>query len=142
MNRNEWKFTYGADELLKQAALKMKHHEKRHDWWTKKRVEVVDQIKKSGIDVDQSLSDMSMSNSYHRGGNITIDEKLARDLQEAFGKQKEHERKITDYAGWVQVLSSQGKNIMQLDQEDWMFFFSSNDPTIEVAQAIAAKLAA
>lgn len=128
MNRASWKFTYTADKLLEAATAKKNFHADRLDWWANKRKEVEATIRSEGIEIDESVAVGAIgyagtSNSLHRGPSVNIRNDLVRDLSECVSKTQEHEAKIRDYGAWVQVLASQGQASLDLQQDDWLFFF-------------------
>ena len=127
MNRASWKFTYTADKLLEAATAKKDFHAGRLDWWANKRKETEALIRSEGIEIDESVAagaytGTSFSNS-HRGPQVNIRNDLVRDLSECVSKTQEHEAKIRDYGAWIQVLASQGQASLDLQQDDWLFFF-------------------
>lgn len=121
--RDEWEFPYSANKLLEAATVKHTHHAARLKWWEDKKNEVVEKVKAEGIEIDESLADANLSNSYNRGQSVQIRTDLVRDLQECVGKIREHRSKVGDYDAWMQVLASQGQASFPLQQEDWLFFF-------------------
>lgn len=129
MNRASWKFTYTADKLLEAATAKKDFHAGRLDWWAGKRKETEALIRSEGIEIDESVAvgslgyASSVSNSLHRGPSVNIRNDLVRDLSECVSKTQEHEAKIRDYGAWIQVLASQGQASLELQQDDWLFFF-------------------
>lgn len=126
MNRDNWRFAYTADKVLLAALEKKVHSENRLKWWADKREEIIAKVKAEGIEIDESLADLSLSNSYGRQPSARIRNDLVADLSECVQKTMEHRKKIEDYDAWVQVLESQGQSTLQLDQDDWLFFFGKN----------------
>ena len=123
MKRDDWKFSYKADVLLDAATKKLAHHQGRLSWWTHKKEEVVTKVRAEGIEVDESLAD-TVSNSYNRGATVQIRNDLVQDLQECVSKMREHRNKAENYEAWTEVLASQGSASFDLNQDDWLFFFS------------------
>lgn len=130
MKRHEWKFNYAANKLAEAAEAKKAWHSDRLKWWSDKKDEVMKLIKSEGIEIDESLAEQldanktKFSNAYaNRGPSVGIRNDLVNDLEEAAGKVTEHRNKIREYDGWHQVMSSQGGNVFDLNQDDWMFFF-------------------
>lgn len=123
-NRNKWAFAYTADRLLTAAQAKKSYSEARVKWWADKREEVLNKIRAEGLEVDESLNvDPKFSSNYARQPTVQIRNDLLRDLQECNEKRREHTEKVSDYSAWIQVLESQGQSTLQLDQDDWLFFF-------------------
>lgn len=127
MNRTSWDFTYTADKLFVAASAKKEWHESRLNWWMSKRDEIKEKIKSEGIEVDESVAsgtDAYLSNkSSHRGASVSIRNDLVVDFHECASKVTEHQNRIKDYDAWVQVLESQGQASLELQQDDWLFFF-------------------
>lgn len=127
MNREMWEFPYTADKLLEAATVKRDHHLGRLKWWEDKKAEVIETVKAEGIQVDESVAaEFSNSKSYGRGGNVQVRNDLVLDLNECVQKIVGHRAKAADYAGWVEVLASQGQASFALHQEDWLFFFDKS----------------
>jgi hypothetical protein len=124
-NRMQWRFPYQAGALVVAATERREHHAGRLKWWEGKNQEVKATIRAEGIDIDESVSNMT-SNAY-RGSTVQIRADLARDLQECGDKVREHRAKVAEYDGWVEVLGSQMQtSIHELDHDDWLFFFSGH----------------
>ena len=131
MNRQNWKFSYTADNLFHAALSKKNHHGERLAWWLSKQDETKEKIKSEGIEIDESVAvDLQLrsgtaSNNFstYRGPVATIRNDLLEDLAECVGKADEHRGKVRDYAAWAQVLESQGKASLDLNHDDWLFFF-------------------
>lgn len=121
-SRQTWNFHYTASQLHKAADAKHKHHQSRSAWWSDKKAETITKIRAEGLEVEESIANL-VSNSYHRGATVNVRADLMRDLQECVDKIREHSGKGADYAGWMQVLGSQGELQLPLDHDDWMFFF-------------------
>ena len=56
MRRELWRFEYTANKLAEAAAIKMKFHEERLEWWKVKRREVMGKIRSEGIEIDEKLA--------------------------------------------------------------------------------------
>ena len=135
MNRNDWKFAYTADVLLKAAKAKHAFHTGRHKWWSEKRETTKALIKSEGIEIDESLaagdsdkfgggmSAALLNSTYGRAPSVNIRNDLVADLNECNSKIMEHRNKTNDYSGWIEVLESQGSASLMCHQDDWLFFF-------------------
>lgn len=129
MKRNVWEFSYTADKLLAGVLEKVKYHTDRLKWWEDKKLEVIELIKKEGIDFNESLavkltaSASYTNNSGYRQSTIEIRDDLAADFAETQNKIAEHKSKLNDYKAWVAVLESQGQTSYPLNQDDWLYFF-------------------
>lgn len=127
MKRKEWKFEYTASKLAEAATNKKKHHEGRLEWWKTKHDATMQKVKDSGIEVHQAVgADYSASNTM-RGvrPEIRIDETLQRDLYECDAKMKEHQGKVSEYDGWIQVLGAHPEARLELEHDDFLFFFGA-----------------
>ncbi len=119
--RDKWNFPYTADKLHDAAIAKHEFHTARLAWWTKKKEEVMTQIKAEGLEIDESVA-LGFSNS-GRNTSVSVRNDLLRDLNECVAKVNEHTAKVKDYDAWIQVLKSQGQSSFDLNQDDWLFFF-------------------
>lgn len=123
MKRNEWTFTYTADELEAAAEQKRKHHADRLAWWEQKKQEVMEKIATSGITVQESPGAGASNVSRGYTPQIRIDNTLETDLTECACKMEEHRSKERSFAGWVQVLNANPKSSLELEHDDYLFFF-------------------
>lgn len=128
MNRSTWNFAYTIEQLRDAAIAKRDWHEGRLKWWDDKRDETEAKIKSEGIEIDKSVAfgtDGYFSNKSHRrGASVTINNDLLDDFQECHSKVSEHQNKVKEYNGWVEVFSSQPlHHTLNLHQDDWLFFF-------------------
>jgi hypothetical protein len=128
--RHIWKFAYTADKLLEAAQAKHSFHTGRLTWWTAKRDEIKETIKSDGIEIDESVADQAGKSGGYPGystlgrpSQVSIRTDLVQDLNECLSKVQEHRGKVREYDAWIQVLESQGKASLDLDQDDWLFFF-------------------
>lgn len=124
MNRTSWKFTYTADKLFGAADSKKSWHMERLKWWSDKRKEVEGVIRAEGIEIDESVAaGLGTYANAVRGPQVSIRNDLVKDLSECVMKTTEHEGKCREYDAWMQVLASQGQASLDLNQDDWLFFF-------------------
>lgn len=122
-NRDNWEFEYTASVLAENAAKQRNYRVSRVEAWKKKKAEIMEDIKNSGLTVTESLSEKMSSYSSNRGARVVVDEKLQEDLDEAVEKIRAHEELAKKYDGWVQVLSANPHSRLKLKHDDWMFFF-------------------
>lgn len=134
MNRAAWEFNYRGDALLKAALAKKKYHHSRHAWWSNKKEDVLKTIRKSGVEVNESIVDELRKSGYATsnnaintvslgGGQIRIRTDLVAKLQECASKIETHSKLVREYDGWVQAFSSSKKYSFYLQVDDWLFFF-------------------
>lgn len=128
MLRLEWKFTRLGGELAEAAQRQLDRRRERLEYWREKKGEVMAKIRESGIDINESMAAQIQNYSSTQFGNrqaatVTIDEQMLEDLNECLDKIKTHDGAVRDYTAWVQVLGSNRNQSLELDQNDWMFFF-------------------
>lgn len=123
MRRDEWVFSYNASNLAAAAAQKRDHHKQRFDWWTLKKEETIRKVKEMGIEVHDSVAASISNTKGYAGPRIEIDAGLQRDLSECQGKIREHDESMREYEGWRQVLESNKEDRLQLNHDDWLYFF-------------------
>ncbi len=123
MKRREWLFKYTAGKLATAATAKKDHHEERLKWWEKQKEAVMIKIRESGIDVHMPVADLYSNKTRGYGPEIVIDATMQRDLSEVQGKLIEHEAKVREYSGWVQVLDANPESQLELDNDDYLFFY-------------------
>lgn len=125
-NRDDWNFKYSAGELAVAAAKQLSYRKGRVDVWEKKKGEVMQRIKDSGLTIYESQAEKmsSYTNSGDNRARVLVDPKHQKDLDEATGKIQEHRLLVKEYTAWVQVLEAQ-PGVLQYDLKvaDWMFFF-------------------
>lgn len=119
--RNEWEFDYSAKELLTASHEKVRFHEERLSWWETQKAAKMEEIRSSGLEVDEGIGAM-ISNTY-RGATVTIDMSLQRDLTECVEKTKEHREKLKIYDAWCQTFEANPNARLKLHHDDWIFFF-------------------
>jgi len=128
MQRNEWKFSYTARQLADAAESKVSYHDERLTFWKAKRDEVLDRIRAEGIEVDEKIAlgyRNPKSRDWERGGQIVVRNDLQKDLEEVYEKLHWHTEKLNGYDAWQKVLSANADNTLQLDNEDWQYFFGT-----------------
>lgn len=123
MKRNDWKFTYTATVLAAAAEKKRATHADKLTWWEGKKKEVMQQVAAIGIEIQDSVASSYSNTKGMFGPQIKIDAGLQRDLTECQEKIMDHHGKTQEYAGWVQVLSGNPGDRMELDHADYLFFF-------------------
>ncbi len=63
---------------------------------------------------------------WERGAKVMVRNDLQDDLEECLAKLRWHTEKRRDYDGWVQVLQANGEARLEVDMEDWLFYFGRN----------------
>lgn len=129
--RDEWTVQYTGSALAKAAADKKTYHEGRLKWWRHTKEEVAAAIRAGGITVTESIVDDLAKQGYTNttrgdgGPVVQIDAAMQAHLREAHGKVKDHEKAVSVYDAWHQMMSSEAATprTFELTQADWMFFF-------------------
>lgn len=123
MKRGQWGFDYTASKLLEAAVKKREAHLGKKAWWEKKKAEVMEQVRETGITVHESVAATYSSTKGHYGPEIEIDAGLQRDLTECQRKIMEHDKLVSEYGCWIQVLGANPESRLTLDNDDWLYFF-------------------
>ena len=126
MQRKDWKFDYTASKLAEAAKTKHLHHQERFEWWKEKRDQVMAEIRKDGLEIDEKIALEYVSpkrRGWEQGAQVTVRNDLKRDLNECLEKLAYHTGLMADYHGWHQVLGANPEARLSLDHEDWLFFF-------------------
>lgn len=129
MLRSDWKFPYSAARLAEAAAAKLAYHDERVKWWGEKREEVMGTIRAEGLEIDERLvlaHPNPKARDWERGAKVMVRNDLQSDLEECLAKLRYHSEKRRDYDGWSQVLQANGQSQLELDIEDWLFYFGRN----------------
>ncbi len=129
MLRDQWKFRYTARQLAEAAQSKIAFHQDRLDLWEARRKEVIGQIKADGIEVNEkSVLQFASpkSRDFQQGGDIMIRNDLKKSLAESYDKLAYHTGRRDTYNGWQQVLGANSNDTIELDIDDWLFFFGQD----------------
>jgi hypothetical protein len=123
MKRKDWTFTYTASKLAEAATAKTEKHKGKLTWWEEKKAETLKKVAESGIEVKDSVASSYSNTKGGFGPEIVIDRTLQRDLTECQEKIMEHHNLVEQYDGWVQVLSANPEARLELNQDDYLFFY-------------------
>ncbi|MGH8041532.1 MAG: hypothetical protein ACREPN_05760 [Rudaea sp.] len=126
MRRDQWRFEYAAGKLAEAAAVKMKFHRERLEWWKTKRKEVMDKIRSEGLEIDEKIAVGYVSpkaQDWQRSSQISVRDDLRSNLDECQTKLSHHTTQLRDYDGWHQALSANPDVPLRLHIDDWLFFF-------------------
>lgn len=123
MKRHEWTFTYTASRLMQEATKKRDAHAKRLEWWSNKKAETMKRVAEVGIEVQDSVAACYSNTKGHFGPQIKIDAGLQRDLTECQEKILEHNELVSEYEGWIQVFDANPEARLELDHNDFLFYF-------------------
>ena len=127
MLRNDWTFEYTASKLAEGARKQLAHREERVEWWSKKKAEIMDEVRLTGLEVNESIAALNYTQSLGAGRapQISVKQDLQQKLAECQAKIHEHSKALKDYKGWIQVLDANPENRLKLTQDDWLYFFGS-----------------
>jgi hypothetical protein len=130
MIRDEWKFKHRAEELAEAARSKYEHHAARLAWWKGKKEEVIAEIRSNGLEVSDTvaseyqLSSMNFTGALRgNGAKVIVKDEYQKKLTECEMKMSEHSQKSSAYDGWYQVLSANASSELEIDHDDFLFFF-------------------
>jgi len=123
MQRSDWKFSYKASDLAVAATSKHAHHIARLSWWEKKKQEVIEEVRANGLEVSESIASQYSTSQGCGGPHIVVNNEHQKHLSEAYLKIKHHDSKVNEYAGWVQILEGNSTQSLQIDADDYLFFF-------------------
>ncbi len=134
MLRDQWKFRYTAEQLAEAVQQKIQYHNERHAFWNGRREDIVTQIKADGIEVNEKSVLQYGSpkmRDYQQGDDIMIRNDLRKSLTEAYEKLSYHTGRKDTYDGWRQILTANSGLPLDLDINDWLFFFGRDIGTGE-----------
>lgn len=134
MLRDQWKFRYTARQLAEAAQTKIQFHKGRLEFWEARRREVIDQIKADGIEVNEKTILQFGSpkmRDFQQGGDIMIRNDLRKSLAESYEKLAYHTGHRDTFDGWQQVLGANPDNTIELDIDDWLFFFGRDTKGVD-----------
>lgn len=125
MKRYQWSFGYTAVKLADAARAKKDEHGGKKAWWEAKKAEVMARVRESGIEVRDSVAATYSNTKGGCGPQIEVDAGMQRDLSECQAKILEHDKLVHEYDGWVQVLAANPETILDLDHQDYLYFFGT-----------------
>lgn len=129
MQRKEWHFNYTSQKLADAAAEKKLHHSKRLTWWQDKQSAVISEVREKGLEVNESiaaeyaLSSFIAGGGVPRGAQIVVKDDYQVKLNECHQKIQHHSGRVEEYDGWLQMLAANPDQTVELDIDDWLFFF-------------------
>ncbi|RZT92561.1 hypothetical protein [Rivibacter subsaxonicus] len=129
MMRKEWAFDYAAGTLAEAASKKLAFHHERLEFWKQSKDETMTTIRSEGLEIDEKLAlgyRSPKSADWERGAKVVVRNDLRDRLDECLSKLSHHSDLIQQYDGWLQALLANPQARMQLDIEDWLFFFGKH----------------
>ena len=122
--REEWKFEYTTQEVFNASKAKIDYHTARLDFWTKKREEVIENIKKDGLEISESVAgSIYQTSTSQRNPQMVVNPVYQTDLNECSQKMEHHKNKLQGFSNWFIVLQKNPDATLQLEIEDVLFFF-------------------
>ena len=127
--RVDWKFKYKAAALAVGAVAQKEFRLGRVKFWSDVKEEVLKKIGESGITVVQSAGagrdnlKLSYAGTQTMGPRVQVDRVLEEQLQEAHHKVEEHRKAAAEFEGWIQCLTANPEQELDVTQEDWLYFF-------------------
>lgn len=121
IKRNEWTFNYTTKQLEQATLQKVEFHSNKVNWWKSKQQETMQKVRDSGIEIKESLAE-GYSNRAFRP-QIQVEASLDRDLVETHTKINEHQDKLREYQGWLQVFQANPDQTLPLSHNDYLYFF-------------------
>lgn len=128
--RHEWLFEYTGKQLLGAASAKVKHHRTRLGWWEAQKQQVAKDARENGLEVIDSIANAGgyanngiTTANVQGGARIQVKGEYQQKLDECERKIREHRTLVAAYDGWIQVCEANPKSRLNLDHEDWLFFF-------------------
>lgn len=122
MEKHNWKFLYKAEVIAEGAKKKKAAAEVKFVWWEAKKKELMKTVPE-GIRVQESVASSYSNVKSSYGPQVVIDPTLQRSLSEVHSRLISLDQAIKEYDGWVQVLSSNPQSMLELNHEDWLYFF-------------------
>lgn len=128
-NRESWEFDYLGSALLEGAKNKKTFREERLAWWKDQKTKLMQEIKDSGLEVQESIASLYTTgsnnvNALRNGGaQIVVRNDLQDKLTECQMKIREHDQAVVEYDAWIQVFEQSLTTTFKLKQGDWLFFF-------------------
>lgn len=126
MKRNDWTFQFTAAKLADAARAKKSTHQAKLKWWEEKKSATMKKVGEVGIEVHDSVAASYSNTKAGFGPEIVIDSGLQRDLTECQRKIMDHFRLVQEYDGWIQVLSANAEARLDLEHDDFLFFFGND----------------
>ena len=123
MLRTNWIFEFTAEVLAKAACDKKAHHKSRLEFWREAKAKVMIEVRECGVEVSESAAGDNYTSNMMRGPQVLVRNDLQGKLTECHQKIKEHDAKVGEYDGWLQVLKSDPGKRLQLNADDYLYFF-------------------
>lgn len=117
MQRRDWKFQKTAVELAEAAQERCSYHMKRHSFWEEERDKAQAEINAAGVKV------VSRPISGGERHDVVADPTLLDRLWECEKKMIDHSNRSNEYAQWYAALKTVDARTLELDHDDWLFFF-------------------
>jgi hypothetical protein len=123
--KDTWTFSINSSELKLRLSERIKHHEDRLSHWKNLRDKKIEELKSTGITLEELNSEMiySVSNSSRPMPHVKVDQKLTSEINECMAKIQEHEKKVKDFSSWQKTFDFQKEDsVFQLTHSDMLYF--------------------
>ena len=124
MEKEKWKFAYKALQLAEGARKKKESAEEKFKWWEAKKEELMKKVPE-GLKVQESVASTYSNVKSGYGPQVVIDQSLQRALSETHSRLIALDQAIREYDGWIQVLTANATQTVELDHTDWFYFFGA-----------------
>lgn len=134
--RNKWKFRYAAHILANAASEKASIREGRVSIWMKKQKEIIAEVKEKGLEINESVSAQfsNYSTKAGRGARLEVSDKYQEQLDECFSRIKSNSEAALAYRAWQYVLDANKNELLELNYEDWLFFFGDEKLNLDESE--------
>lgn len=125
-NRKDWQSSLARVDVLDAAKKRVAHHTARLSFWKSKKSEVMDTIKREGLTVEESVAGANYTTSNavaQRHPQVMVRNDLQKDLDECATRIYHHQNELHDFQVWVDFLSAEGPSMLDLDRDDYKYFF-------------------
>lgn len=135
MLRDQWKFHYTARQLAEAAQTNIEFHKNHLDFREARRKEVVSQIKADGIEVNEKSVPLQCASpkmrDFEQGGDIVVRNDFRKGLSESSELLSCHAGPRDTFDGWWPVRGANPDDMIEMDFEDWLFFFGRDNKRAE-----------
>jgi hypothetical protein len=129
MRRKSWTFGYKGEDLSVAARRKEGFHRERLEAWKKVKDKTMESIREDGLCIGEGPA-AGFRRTKRRDwddAQVTVREDLSRRLDQCLEKLGHHTGMADSYAGWLQVLEAVPEARLELDHDDWLYFFGRAD---------------
>ncbi len=131
--RFEWDFQCAASKLAEGARAQRTYRLARVEWWKQARDRIIEEIKHSGVEIQESLAvqNDSFTPRNRHMTQVTVRSDLQAKLSECHSKINLHQEAADEYDAWALVLDDNPNIVLSLKYGDWAYFFGKHGVTAE-----------